>query len=56
MDESSSQFGPCLWSVGVVCADTLGIIPFLGLLNFLDWWQWCDDSADDAGDGKSIFC
>jgi len=46
-----------LQSLGVVYADTLGIIPSLGFLNFLDLWQWCDDdSADDAGEGKSIFC
>lgn len=39
-----------------MCADTLGIIPFLGFLNYLDWWQCCDsDSADDAGDGRTFF-
>lgn len=46
-----------LHSVGVVHADTLGIVLCLGFLKFLDWWQWCDvDSADDDDERMTVFC
>lgn len=57
VDGVSWQLGPCLQSVGVVPADTSVIVPCLGFLKFLDWWQWCDvDSADDGNEIKTISC
>lgn len=41
----------------MVLADTSRIVPCLGFLKFLGWWQWCDvDSADDGSELKTIFC